>query len=355
MKLFNSKSVPPEKPVHVTVSSIKTFHTCKRKFYWRYIRSIDSNYLYLPFYAGGIVHEGIEQFYKGKTKKQVINIIRKKIKEKSSKVIIRDEDKPKKIQQDALIEAALEAYMRVKHKEQKDWKIISSEKGYRMSLPGLKLKFRAALDLIAQRYRKSNNQRVRTLVDHKFQSIIPNTMDKGIHQNLQIQLYPMVYEACTEIPLHDAIFNVILKTKIRQKQSETFDDYIERMRAQYIEKESELFWRKQHKFKDKNMKDAFEALVYTAEEIEKIMSDAGDDFANERHWPKDTERCFDYYTTCPYFDLCKNGEYPQNTIFLGRVTEYYTGEIIDEPEIEEQKQKTYKVWPKIKAKIRPRK
>ena len=81
-------------PEHVTVSSIRTLNTCKRKYYWRYIRNIDNNYLYLPFYAGGIVHGGIERFYKGKSPDEVINAALEDIKIKTSLAIVRPADLP---------------------------------------------------------------------------------------------------------------------------------------------------------------------------------------------------------------------------------------------------------------------
>ncbi len=351
--LFDTRLVEPEKPWQVTISTVRTFDTCKRKFYWRYVRSIGGSYLHLPFYVGTFVHEGIEMFYKGRDIEDILETISTKIQEKSAQYNIRPEDVPKKEQMDSVILAALEAYIKQKKRSKEKWITESAEKAYRMALPGLKLKFRGALDLVVKRKRK-NGDKVRTIVDHKVLAMISHTLNEGIFQNAQIQLYPLLYKACTGLKIYDGYFNVIMKPKIRQRMADTRDDYLDRLRALYIDKEEEMFWRKHHIFEERHVQEAYNNFLMSVEQIEQILEDAGDDYHDAQKWQKNTERCFDYFTECPYFKLCRFGEAPENALFLDRAVEYISGQVIDEPEIEAKKQKAFARWRKVKPEHEPR-
>jgi hypothetical protein len=134
------------------------------------------------------------------------------------------------------------------------------------------------------------------LVEHKTTSSLTGDYLERLWTDTQIALYQH-YLSLQRPPIRIAgvIYNVAVKTTIRQRQNEREDDFDARLMEWY--REPEVFHREEI-FLDKGRID--DALMQLSEGVEMIRH-----LENRGVFPPNTRQCTNY-GKCPYFILCQN-------------------------------------------------
>jgi hypothetical protein len=102
------------------------------------------------------------------------------------------------------------------------------------------------------------------------------------------------------IKINGVLYNVLMKTQIKQKQKETDDEYAERLNEVY--KNPEMFHREYIYITN----DLFRILQEDIWELTIQMKDA----MTRNVFYRNTAQCFNYGRACQYFPLCRSGDSP---------------------------------------------
>ena len=130
------------------VSKERTFVECHRKYYWRFIRNLDANRISIPFYVGGLYHDGLEMFYQKKPLKEILNTIEAKIDKFEQEQFIRPDEIGRLESSRAIVLGMISGYCKHYKKDLKDWKIIATEVFCEATLPGFTTPFIGTIDLV---------------------------------------------------------------------------------------------------------------------------------------------------------------------------------------------------------------
>lgn len=135
------------------------------------------------------------------------------------------------------------------------------------------------------------------LLEHKTAGTIDGTYLDRLWADFQIILYSY-YLTMNGTPIKGVLYNILAKTRIRQKKGETQDEFWRRLVAKY--QEPEMFHREQ--------------LFIGNEQYDDLLHDLWDltqaylEARKHNRWYKNPGNCFNWNRRCPYWPLCKGGD-----------------------------------------------
>ena len=287
---------------HMQVSKLNLFAECHRKYYWRFIRNVDPKKISIPFFVGGMYHTGLEAFYKGEDTDKIIKSIDTDIDDFLSTRFIQPEELGQLEIQRAIIIGMLKGYFKVYAKDIKKWKIIATELFVEMPIEGFDFPLIGTIDLVYQ-YKKKI-----WIGEHKTASQITKDYIDRLPFDLQVMLYPLMVRYALKRDVQAVCYSITRKPTIRQKQNETFKDFISRISDDYVNREDFYFYREEILYNPKYIKHAINDLHRISEELESYhtMMEKNEVLKME-NWYRNSRACFQF-GRCPFFNLCKHGD-----------------------------------------------
>lgn len=311
----------------VFASKIKTWSTCPRKYYWEYVRNLQSKYLVLPFYMGSCFHKGVEMFYSGKTPEECLEMVSDYSDEYLDGWWISPEDEGNIEKSKAIVEGALEAYFELFKDEPGKWDVMVTEQSFGIQLPNIPVEFIGTIDLAFLKNKEA------IIMDHKLHSVIgPHTIGH-LDYDLQIMNYPRLITKTMGYEVAKVIYNVIKKphSSMRPKKGETHLDFRNRLKNIYMVERDQYFHREVIKVTPKKLKEAFNDFCLLAEDIfRKYDGFSTGEILDPAHWPRNSGACFDFFKPCQFLGLCRYGDHPQDLVKFKQREGLDRGEIIRE-------------------------
>ena len=124
--------------------------------------------------------------------------------------------------------------------------------------------------------------------------------------DLQVQLYPMLLKQTLGLDCKAVCYNMIRKPTIRQRQNETFDDYVSRLSSQYVDRVDFYFYREEVRYNRRYIEKVLEDATQIADEIKMYHDLEEKEVLDPKTWYRNSNACFNY-GRCPYFNICKHG------------------------------------------------
>ena len=283
-----------EFPFTILTNSARTsFLNCRMKFYWQYICRLTPVKASLPFLIGGLFHEGLEAIYNNSFeedtfREKVIGEI-----EKAMDAAETDKESEMLWAQEAIIMGMLKGYRERYAKQDKaQWEIIAPETDFVFNLQS-GLQYAGKRDLLV----KSRMVDGIVLVEHKTTSILGAGYLAKLPLDNQILIYCKSVEEdpkFKQLP-KQIIYNIIRKSSSRQRQSESFNQYKERIEQEYMDNLNSYFYREVIPVNAKAIKESYKELEMCSKEIIRCMETG--------YYYKNTTQCT-AYGTCPYMPLC---------------------------------------------------
>lgn len=305
--------------LHISVSSLKDFMTCRRLYYYKRIKKYDRNVFNIPFIVGRVVHSGLgyvlERKIDEKTKKPLNPLQRmleyfKTEKVKANKEFTLSVEQLEDLnEQEHITQSMLAAYMRKYQVMLRDSKLIGSEVEGALQY-GDNVTFVIKLD---------NLLRVRTkkiLHELKTSKYITPEYVKMIQTDIQSSAYFYLYnEIFPKSPIEEIMYDVIRKPSIRQKKGgkksapESHAAYLQRLTEWYEQKQDmAVFHIERFKSPKITQENVFNTLMSVADDMLRSK--------DKESYYQDFEKCASYYgEICPYYELChEGGEIPRNLV-----------------------------------------
>lgn len=280
-------------------SERQCFSQCRRKWYWQFEQRYSPLAEPTPFLVGGAVHEVLAEFYRG-SDPDVEEIINAKFDPvvKGGGGFLSPEQLEDVEKQRTMTLGMCQAYLQVYAGDRKKWKVINL-KG--VPLIEAEAKFRVndrwemyfTVDMMVEEKGRP------WLVEHKTTAAIDAGYVGRLALDEQVSTYMYGANKVWGIRPDGVIYNVIMKPRIRQKQTEDRGQYLQRVLQLYRESPQEYLLRERVLRSDADLAVFERELGLFTGEIE---------FARERgYYPKNTNACTGR-GTCPYMALCVEGE-----------------------------------------------
>ncbi len=331
-RLAKQKPIEPKTTLEkVSVSKLATYVGCHRKYYWMYIRNIVHNSIYAPFFVGDIFHKGLAEFYDKVKSDDVIEHAKENIKKELAKFFIRPEDVGEVRKNEAIVLGMLKGYMRQYEGEPNKLKVTHTEQAFGFRLDNADVEFEGVIDMIHTE--KGKKGEILVVDEHKTASKVTKDYIERLPFDQQVQCYPLFVERCLGKPLTKVVYNVTTKPQIRLKQSETFDQFIDRISDEYEMKPEQYFHREDLVFNRGHIEAAFRDVNLVAEEIRMYYECLTlEQLLNPESWYRNSRACFNYNSVCPYWKLCRYGDRPDIMSLYKEREAHDRGEKISEAE-----------------------
>lgn len=273
----------------LTNSARSCFLNCRKKFYWQYIKKLIPIRAAIPFIVGGLVHNGLELFYKGELDlEEYGKVVAQSIEE--SIVTSTSVDESEKIWiQEAIVMGILTGYVDRYAKTDKKWKVIAPETEFLFELEN-GLKYSGKRDLLIIDKKKGLG-----LVEHK----TTTQLNAGYLAKLPLDNQILIYSHSVKKEFKKypdfILYNVMKKTGLRKKQGESFEQFKERIMQEYKYNLAQYFHREFVPVNIKTIKRSVKELERFAVEFKRALK--------IKYFYMNTTQCT-AYGACPYMPLC---------------------------------------------------
>lgn len=322
-KLINPKNIEVSlTPGVLFCSKVRVFNECQRKFYYQYVRNLEPTGTSLPLFIGSMVHKAMEDWYGGMSPDDVCGMMSEHIrKEMHKKGIGRDSDELTK--HTAMIQGMIAGYMEVFKDDLTDWNIIRTEQSFLLDTDG-NGPFISTLDtmLVGKKGLAFN--------DFKTAASIDGEVIKSLGMDLQMQTYWRVVEQVLNMKIAEAYYTVIKKPKIRQKQTETAEDYAKRVMDLYTETPDDYYHREPIRRSQKHIDEVAVDLTWYISAIYDKFETNDENILHPQHWPRNTKACRNFFKNCPFTDPCRYGETTDKFLYFTERTGIDRGTILTE-------------------------
>ncbi len=272
------------KKLTLSYSALKTFKTCPMKYYWRYLKNIEPVEKAEALLLGSEVHNYLESFYRNEPYSSISG---NSLSSRSS----------------AILEGIIDNYQFIYSDDFNRFEIVKVEKVVYGPIINPKSRrssrifsFNGRIDmLIRLKYdMESINAGSLVVVESKTSSVANHNIWNQLIIEDQAILYAKYIENETGEKVKGILFNVIQKPSIKQKKSETENEFFERLRITMAN--NDLYKRKLIKIDKKRYDDALNNLWQLQRQIRSARKD--DIFIKNRN------SCFNYFRKCDFYDLC---------------------------------------------------
>lgn len=299
--------------LHISVSSLKDFMTCRRLYYYKRIKKYTKTSFNLPFIVGRVIHMGLG--YLLEKKPNAVALMTQYFKEERKKAnnefTLSVDQLTKLDQQEYVTQGMLIAYAKKYRAMIRDAQLIGSEVEGALEF-GENVTFVIKLD---------NLIRIRTKkVLHELKSskyITPEYVHM-IRTDIQTAAYfhfhNMIFE---DSKIDEIMYDVIKKPGIRQKKGEGYQAFLQRLVEYYDKPGDEAVF---HIERFSQPVIGVDDLINT---VFKISEDMLRSKTKEDYY-QNYDKCSSYYgDVCPYYDLCFNGGESKENLILYTIRPSY--------------------------------
>jgi hypothetical protein len=309
-----------------TASSLKTFRSDRRKFFWKYIMRIrpqgaaDKNLL-----IGSGLHRCLGAWYRGRRSAmtRIASVFETQLMADAqlSEHYLDQKDFDALMVAVGSFRGMVIGYSRVYADDRATWQIERGliEKKFMVNCG--EFDFAGMIDLVIRR--KPGSSRF-TFVEHKTASKIRTQQIERLPLDTQIRGYGFGLRNGLKVPVNDVLYDIVGKCKLRRKSNETVDDFTDRIALAYETQHDKYFYREPLPFQNEDIA-AFEyEMRQTHREYQFILEGHQGDPKDPRTWGPNDKVCDEYFRVCPYLPCCIQG--------LSRSTArlYEQGEVLHE-------------------------
>ncbi len=309
----------------LTFSAARKFQSCHKSYYNRYKQNLVPLEQNETLFLGSTIHNALELWYKRDPNDPIIEIQIGRLIDEAYPLRVSDEKQKRDWH---LATAMMGGYINQYPRE--DFEIIDTELEFSIPIinPNTNRASRSfelmgkvdALVMLNDYY---------YIMEHKTAALITGDYIEKLPMDFQINLYALALSRFKNIPIAGVIYNVIQKSKIRQKMGET-ETAFEIRRQELIRKSKtgktsakrqmpesdEAFQhRLQSVYEDPKMFHR-ETLYLSSEDIRRTeyqLWEITQEILNTQKrgvWSQNTDTCFRYHRPCMYFPLCRAHDNP---------------------------------------------
>lgn len=307
--------------LHMSVSSVQDWMTCKRLYYYKRIKKYERTVYNLPFIVGRVVHEGLAALMRKskdpKTGKPNVLAVMKAafVKERlmaQKQYVLSSEQLAELDRQEYVTRGMLTAYATKYSKMIRDMELMGSEVEGALQIS----------DDATVVIKMDNIARIRAkkvLHELKTTKVITPDYIKRIQTDLQTAVYFHFHNIIFEDEKIDEImYDVIRKPSIKQKKKETLPEYMNRL-AEWYQKPDDyggVFHIERFKSPGISESDAINTVVKVSEEM--LRSKQKEDYY------QDFDKCHSYFgDVCPMYALCHEGGETKENLLLYTIRKPY--------------------------------
>ena len=317
----------------LTFSAAKKFQSCHKSYYNRYRKNLVPLEQNETLFLGSTIHNALELWYK----RDPLDLVSPApsgatIHFKINKLI--DEAYPLRVSDEKqkrdwhLAKAMMGGYINQNPRE--DFQIIDTELEFTVPIinPNTNRASRT-FELMGKADALVMLNDSFYIMEHKTTALITGDYIEILPMDFQINLYTLALSRYKNIPIAGVIYNVIQKSKIRQKQGET-ETAFEIRRQELIKKsktgktsakrqlpesDESFQYRLQSVYEDPKMFHR-EILYISNEDIRRTQHQVWEitqEILNTQRrgvWSQNTDNCFKYHSPCMYFPLCRAHDNP---------------------------------------------
>ena len=290
-----------------SVSQLKLFRKCKRKWFWKYALGLRPHYRASALMIGSAFHETLEQWY-GSKRSSMKKIVAKKTKEIEAEAIANCDyydqaEYDKMMTLIKTLDGMLIGYSKRYAAERKKWNIIKDFIEAEAIVDLGEFDFHFKIDLLVKAAKKKA-----FLVEHKSAAIIGDSYIERLPLDAQVRgyIFGATHKKGFNVNVSDVIYDVVKKCKLRKKSNELRDDFTARIAQDYIDRPEFYFVREKLKFNKGDIK-AFEYELRLTHAEWKYVIESAEDPLDPRCWCPSDNICSEFFKTCPYQVLCLRG------------------------------------------------
>ena len=264
--------------VVLTYSSMHTFLTCPRRYYWRYERGIEPKEQSFHLLVGTLAHRGLAILRRTSSTMKALQAIPK-------------EDRAGMLA--AFLVKEYAGYWGCKTKGSR----FVPELTFAIEL-GDKLVFAGKLDAIEHKLKESWiwEDKTASRIDDDYLAKLP--LDRQVTSYL---FAAAVSEACTKTgnlsrKVAGVIYNILLKPTKYMRAGEDYDEYLLRCKADYLANPEAYYVRQRCYRSQTDFEDLLDDIRHVAMMVRLCR--------REDYWPMNCTQCFAPQRTCDYPPLC---------------------------------------------------
>jgi hypothetical protein len=275
MRVVKELGEPNFKRRTVSASSRGTFLDCRQKFLLSYGHGLRLRGIIDYFWVGGVVHDEWQRMYeKGKfVAKGCAKRITKKTKE-AAKKCINESQSDRVWKASAVAQGLLPVYAaNFLESDLERYEVLECEGSFRKRIPGTGWKLIGYRDMVVRARKKDGLVKKGDvgLWEHKTTGAIDQSYIARLPLDYQILGYCWSWATSKRPPPRFVVYNVAQKSRLRQKQGETFGQYLDRVEEDYAADPTKYFYR--------------EVLVFNKKAIDEYVAEL-------RNWiERDLEPC----------------------------------------------------------------
>jgi len=297
-----------------SISRLKVFRSCKRKFYWSSILGLRPKATEPPLVIGAICHEGLAKWYNGGCRDMKV-IAKQLVKhwtgvlKKSSKFYDQD-DYDNLMSSLATIEGILLGYAQYYDTDKTLWQFSPKSAEVEFSVPATKLgfEFRGRVDWVP--CDKKLGKAV--IFEHKFLGNPNEACSERLPLDTEVRgyIWSLRNDPSCKLKPTKVIYNIVRKCKLRKRSAESSEAFRDRIKKDYLKVTRHDFYFKRETltFNPEDLESFERDLVLTNEEYLSHLHTIGKlKFTGPEAWPCHDAVCDLYHRSCPYLELCISG------------------------------------------------
>lgn len=303
-----------QKILHISVSSLEDFLTCRRLYYYKRIKRYERMQFSVPFLVGKVIHTGMN--YVLQKIKDPINRMTLYYREEKQKIrntlSLTEKQEETLNEQEFVTQGMLRAYQRRYAALIRDTKLIASEVEGAVQISD-DVVFVIKLDNLLRIREK------KILHELKTSKYITPEYVQHIQIDRQTAIYFHFYNIIFEKSKIDGIlYDVIRKPSIRQKKGESKGAFVERLAKWYERPQGDMDVFHVERFKEPKVSE--DSVVNTVVKVSEEMLRS----RTKEDYYQDHSKCASYYgDVCPYYGLCHEGGETKENLVLYQIRKPY--------------------------------
>jgi hypothetical protein len=285
-------------------SQLGTFNSCKKRYYWSYIKNLEPVAFQDSLSFGVIFHDAMEMLYKEGVVSIVQDHITKLIRKMDTTAFTqKDFDKQDwmEIVLRAMVQGAYDYFYTVDR--ERGFSVVETEKKYDVAIPNPKAKraynsrkyrYVFIMDLWLVRQREDTKEY--ELVEYKTASRLRESYFERLKIDQQTRGMTYFLQREYGITISKIRYRILKKPGIRQTKKENRVQFFERLESEFDKKPDDYFIEKDFLVNQKQIKEFGEDLWMMQKELDFVIK-------NELY-TKDTSKCS--ILNCPFLPLCND-------------------------------------------------
>lgn len=287
--------------LEVTQSEITTFKNCRMKWYLNYVKLLTPLNPAPALEDGTVFHEALDLHYVGTPLLEIGKFIQESYRKLMTEInvpltpeLIEKYDARRKVMQ-----AMVLGYILNYGDDKDNWEIIATEEEFDVVVssqkPRIKFRHKGKRDL------KVIEGASLFVVEHKSTATLASSYIDQYEMNQQLITYLWSdWKENGSDRAEGIILNACLKSKLRQKQSETPEEYLKRVTDAYTDDPKKHFFRETFRMSIEKFERFERSLVRVVRQMKQAIKQPNlNVYKNESH-------CHTY-GKCPYLSICKTG------------------------------------------------